>query len=156
MRRWLALLLGAGLLCAGVLYAGAAPGEWRSAYQIRRRAAELAQAADVMVLAEVGEQVLPSYPAEGRVYTDTVVSVVRGGGFAAGTELTLRLPGGRTDDLEVIVDYLHPFPDKGGQVFLLLKEAGEKYDVLAFMELVDGRPRWPEGRAYMRYLSQLE
>jgi len=33
--------------------------------------------------------------------------------------------------------------------FLLLKEAGEKYDV-------NGRPRWPEDRAYMRYLNQLE
>ncbi|MFS8640002.1 MAG: hypothetical protein LOD90_04185 [Symbiobacteriaceae bacterium] len=48
-------MVGAVLLSAGVLYAGAAPGEWRSPYQMQRLARELAREADVMVLAEAGE-----------------------------------------------------------------------------------------------------
>jgi len=62
------------------------------------------------------------------------------------------------ENRRLIVAYINPIPDKGRQVFLLLKEDGEKYEIvdlvpLAYGGLASGRP---ERSVYQRYLDQLE
>jgi len=151
------------LLCTVLLTACATPRQWYSDHPRRHAAEQQLTEADAVVLAAVGDR-LPAYEEGEDIYTDTLVSVIRGGDFEEGAQFTLRRPGGKVRvpgtsvEKVLIVDHLYPFPDKGGQVFLLLKQVGEKYDIIDYMALRDGRPvaDRPENSVYMRHLGNLE
>lgn len=158
MRRWCALLISLILLTGCTT-----PSQIYSAYQLRKNAEELVRQADAMILATVGDR-SPSYALGGFIYTDTQVSIVHGQGFETGAQITLRRRGGSIHDpgsnttRAEVVDYLYAFPAKGGEVFLLLKEVGEKYDILDAMPLEGGRPvsDRPEHQVYSAYLNKLK
>lgn len=155
LRRWCALIISLILLTGCTT-----PSQLYSAYQQRANGEELVRAADAIVLATVGDS-LPSYSEGQFIYTDTTVSVVRGREFEAGAQITLKRHGGRIEDpgsnsgtIE-FVDYLYFFPAKGGEVFLLLKKVGEKYEIIDAMPLVGGKPM-SDRPEHLVYLSQLE
>jgi hypothetical protein len=110
-----------------------------------------------MALVIVGDT-LPSYEMAGRIYTDTQVSVIRGRNVEPGARITLRRAGGSTVSMVEFVSYGYPFPAKGGEVFLLLKRVGEKYEIIDTMPLVGGRPASdsPSNQVYLPYLKSLK
>ncbi|HYF79665.1 MAG TPA: hypothetical protein VD973_21365 [Symbiobacteriaceae bacterium] len=157
MKRLLALLLAACLLTA------CTPRQMYSNYQLRQTAQQLAKRADAMALVTVGDA-LPSYELGGDVYTDYEVTVVRGQSVKPGDKLKIRRHGGSitvpgTETMRVTtVDYAYHFPEKGGEVFLLLRKVGEKYEIIDAMTLRGGQPtsNRPEHQVYLPYLNSLQ
>jgi hypothetical protein len=150
------------LLCM-LLLTACTPRALYSAYQERNRAAEDARGADAMALVTVGD-FLPSYEMAGRIYTDTQVSVIRGRNVEPGARITLRRGGGTitvpgSNNIRVEhVDNGYSFPAKGGEVFLLLRRVGEKYEIIDAMPLVGGQPASdsPTNQVYLPYLKSLK
>ena len=157
MKRLLAMLLAACLLTA------CSPRQAYNNFKLRQAAEELAKGANALAYVTVGNR-LPAYEMAGSVYTDYVVSVVRGTNVKRGDELTIRRHGGSiaipgTDQIRLaIVDYIYPFPEQGGDVFLLLRKAGEKYEIIDAMTVREGRPvlNRPEDQVYARYFQTLK
>lgn len=157
MRHVLTLLLGALLLTA------CTPKQMYSAYQLRQTAERLVKSADAMAIVTVGAS-LPSYEVSGDIYTDVEVSVVRGQKVKPEQKLTIRRPGGTvpvpgTDTAKTLtVDHAYRFPEKGSEVFLLLRRVGTKYEVIDAMPLEGGQPMSdrPEHQVYLPYLNGLK
>lgn len=157
MKNWLALLLLMLLLTA------CTPRHLYSAYHERNRAEGQVRGADAMALVTVGDN-LPSYEMAGRIYTDTQVTVIRGSKLTVGAKITLHRGGGSITDSggnirSEFVSYTYGlFPPKGEEVFLILKQIGEQYEILDLMALKNGRPvsDRPANQVYMSYLDRLK
>lgn len=104
-----------------------------------------------------------SYQRGAEIYTDTYVKVLKGRGVAPETVIALRRPGGEITDPATgvtrgsISDFFYSIPEEGGEVFLLLRKADDKFEILDAMPLVEGKPvdDRPSHKVYLEYLNSL-